>query len=208
MAQTLAKTGRRLSGEKRREHLLDVAAQILLEHGFEALTMEAVKERAGVSRGLAYVHFANADELAFALYDREVSELDRRIATTRELHGNFEDRVRAAMRIYFDLAAERGGVMALLQLKLTGRFSQPNVQEQLARRFKFWADEIERELEVPASVAAALARAAVAGAEQFAAAWRAKKVSRAQAEAMAVGFVLGGVRGALADLERSGRKAS
>src|SRR5678816_4353021 len=102
MAQILAKTGRRLPAEQRREHLLDVAAAILLEHGYEALTMEAVKERAGVSRGLTYVHFANADELAFALYEREVAALDRRIAEVAAETTSFEDRVRGAMHAYLE----------------------------------------------------------------------------------------------------------
>ena len=198
MTQILAKTGRRLPAEKRREHLLDVAAQILLEQGFEALSMEAVKERAGVSRGLAYVHFANADELAFALYEREVGELDDRIAAVKRMGGTFEERVRAAMKIYLDFAAERGGLLALLQMKLTGRWSQPSAQAALGRRFQFWSDEIEREAGVPASVAGALARASVAAVEAFAAAWRMKKLGRREAEAMAVAFALGGVRDAVA----------
>jgi AcrR family transcriptional regulator len=198
MTQILAKTGRRLPAEKRREHLLDVAAALLLEEGFEAVTMEAVKDRAGVSRGLAYVHFANAEELAFALYEREVNELDRRITGVRGMTGSFEDRVRAAMTIYLDFAAERGGLMALLQVKLTGRWSQPSAQEALGRRFGFWSEEIERELGLPANVAGALARAAVAAVEAFAAAWRMKKLGRKEAEAMAIAFALGGLRDAVA----------
>ncbi len=139
MAQILAKTGRRLPASARRDHLLDVAAAVLLEGGFEALTMEAVKERAGVSRGLAYVHFANADELAFALYEREVAELDRRIAEVKKVEGTFEDRVRLAMKIYFDFAKERGGVLSILQIKLTGRWSYTKALEMLDRRFKLWS---------------------------------------------------------------------
>src|SRR5262245_57359956 len=111
MAQILAKTGRRLPAEKRREHLLDVAADILLERGFEELTMEAVKERAGVSRKLAYVHFANAEKLAFALYERKVNELDRRIADVKQISEAFENRVRAALKTYLNFAAERSKLM-------------------------------------------------------------------------------------------------
>ncbi len=198
MSQILAKTGRRLPAEKRREHLLDVAAEILLEKGFDALNMESVKERAGVSRGLAYVHFANAEELAFALYEREVNELDRRITEVKDVSGGFEERVRAAMKIYLDFAAERGGLMATLQNNLTGRWSQPSAQEALARRFRFWSDEIERELGLPASVAGALARASVAAVEAFVAAWRLKKLKRSEVEAMAIAFALGGLRDAVA----------
>jgi AcrR family transcriptional regulator len=204
MAQILAKTGRRLPADRRREHLLDVAAQILVEEGFDAFSMEAVKARAGVSRGLAYVHFANADELAFALYEREVKELDRRIVELGHTGGTFEERVTAAIKTYLDFAAERGGLLALLQVKLSGRWSQPSVREALARRFGFWSDEIEREFGVPASVAGALARATLTGVEAFAAAWRMKKLKRQDAERMAVAFAIGGVGAAAAARARAG----
>lgn len=203
MAQNLAKSGKRLPAEQRREHLLDVAAEILLEQGFDALNMEAVKERAGVSRGLAYVHFANADDLAFALYEREVTELDRRITAVKGIGGSIEERVRAAMKIYLDFAAERGGLMAVLQNKLTGRWSQPSVQQALGRRFEFWSDELERELGLPPHVAGALARASVAAVEAFVAAWRMKKLKRSEVESMAIAFALGGLREAVAARARS-----
>ena len=159
--------------------------------------MESVKERAGVSRGLAYIHFANAEELAFALYEREAAELDRRIAEAATQTGGFEDRVRAAMRAYLDFAGERGGLMALLQQKLVGRWTKPSALQSLSRRFDFWAKAIEKEAGVSEAVAGALARAAVASVEAFAMAWRMKKLSRRDAEDMSVAFALAGVRAAV-----------
>jgi AcrR family transcriptional regulator len=195
MAQISAKSGRRLSVEQRREHLLDVAADVLREDGTAAFSMEAVKERAGVSRGLVYVYFQNADELAFALYEREVAELDRRIGEVRGVKG-FEERVRAAMKTYLDFAGERGGVLAMLQVKLSGRWAEPSVQRALGERFRFWSEEIERETGVPSHIADALARASVSAVEAFAAAWRAKRLRRREAEEMGVAFALAGVRAA------------
>jgi AcrR family transcriptional regulator len=185
---------RRLTSTLRREHLLDVAADILREQGFAALTMEAVTKRAQVSRGLAYLHFANAEQLALALYEREVTELDHRIAALPAAD-SFEARVRVATKTYLDFAAERGGLLATLQHELTGRFSDAGVLRKLSGRFRFWSDVIVRELGVSANVAAPLARAAVASIEAFAIAWRSKKLTRAEAERMAVAFVLGGIGG-------------
>lgn len=202
MAQPQAKKGRRLTSDARREHLLDLAAAILLEHGFEAVTMEAVKERGKISRGLAYTHFANADDLLFALYEREVSELDRRIATAGVAAGSFEERVRAAIRTYFDFVAERGGLLAELQIKLTGRWLKPSAQQRLTRLFGFWSDEIESEFGVSADAAGALAVAALAASEALAAAWRAKKLTRRDAETLSIAFALGGLRGAIAERKK------
>jgi AcrR family transcriptional regulator len=44
---------------KRREDLLDAAVQLILSGGVEAVSMEMVADRAGVSRPLVYKHFAS-----------------------------------------------------------------------------------------------------------------------------------------------------
>jgi AcrR family transcriptional regulator len=52
-----------------RESLLSAARAILEEHGFEALTMAAVADRAGVTRRAVYLHFATRAELVGGLFD-------------------------------------------------------------------------------------------------------------------------------------------
>ncbi|MBX6354535.1 MAG: TetR/AcrR family transcriptional regulator [Micromonosporaceae bacterium] len=52
-----------------RAALLDAARHILEQEGFEALTMTAVADRAGVTRRAAYMHFATRGELVAALFD-------------------------------------------------------------------------------------------------------------------------------------------
>lgn len=62
-------------GRRTRAALLGGARALLEEGGFEALTMAAVAERAGVSRRAVYLHFASRAELAIALFDH-VSETE------------------------------------------------------------------------------------------------------------------------------------
>lgn len=52
-----------------RAALLAAARSLLEEDGFEALTMAAVAERAGVTRRAVYLHFASRTELVAALFD-------------------------------------------------------------------------------------------------------------------------------------------
>jgi AcrR family transcriptional regulator len=52
-----------------RAALLSAAQAILQEQGFEALTMTAVADRAGVTRRAVYMHFASRAELVAALFD-------------------------------------------------------------------------------------------------------------------------------------------
>jgi AcrR family transcriptional regulator len=194
--QALAKKAKRLTSEARREHLLDVAAELMGERGFESLTIEAIRERAGISRGLAYTHFDDVDDLIFALYEREVAELDRHVEAAIGSAVSFDDKVRAGTRAYFDFVEQRGNLFATLQLKLTDRWFKPSQQQRIAKLFGFWTEALQREYRVTPGISAALARAAITASEMFAAAWRGRLLARAPAEAMAVEFVLGGIRAA------------
>lgn len=52
-----------------REALLSATRAILEQDGFEALTMAAVADRAGVTRRAVYLHYASRAELVDALFD-------------------------------------------------------------------------------------------------------------------------------------------
>lgn len=56
-----------------RAALLTAAQAILQERGFEALTMTAVADRAGVTRRAVYMHFASRADLVAALFDHVAS---------------------------------------------------------------------------------------------------------------------------------------
>ncbi len=76
-----------------RTKLLDAAAQVLLEQGAQALTLDAVAKRAGVSKGGLLYHFASKHALTAALVDRTVQQFDRALAEAGDEPG-------AATRIY------------------------------------------------------------------------------------------------------------
>ncbi len=80
-------------GEQTRSAIIDAALGLFEEVGFEATTMRAVAQRAGVSVGNAYYYFDSKDGLIQGFYDRAaerhlaasaerlegVTELDRRM---------------------------------------------------------------------------------------------------------------------------------
>ena len=101
----------RLSKDDRREQLLDVAADMAVERGVAALTMEGLAERAGVSKALPYQHFDNAGAVLIALYAREIGLLGRRVYEAVDGIADPEARVGAAIHAYFDVVAERGRVL-------------------------------------------------------------------------------------------------
>ena len=61
----------RLTGPQRREQILDVTKAMAGEHGFHAISIDAVARRAGVSRPVVYGHFENMAGLLRALVERE-----------------------------------------------------------------------------------------------------------------------------------------
>jgi AcrR family transcriptional regulator len=61
----------RLAPEIRREQLLDAALDVLTDGGFDAVTVEAVARRAGVTRPVVYDMFGDLNGLMVALIDRE-----------------------------------------------------------------------------------------------------------------------------------------
>ncbi len=64
------RTPRLPAGERRRQ-LLDAALEILADEGFDAVNVESVARRAGVTRPVVYDQFGDLDGLLVALVDRE-----------------------------------------------------------------------------------------------------------------------------------------
>src|SRR5438105_7117081 len=92
----------RLPRADRRDGLLDAAAELVAAGDVEAVSMEAVAERAGVSRPLVYKHFANRNELLAAVYQRESAllhtELTADVSAAETLEETFRALIHGALR--------------------------------------------------------------------------------------------------------------
>lgn len=104
----------RLPAERRRAQLLDVAATMLVSGGVDAVTMEGVAARAGVSKALGYRYFENATELLLALADREMEAVAARVRVAMDGATSFEESVRTSLAAWFDVLAERGTTIVVL----------------------------------------------------------------------------------------------
>jgi AcrR family transcriptional regulator len=71
----VAPARRRLKPEVRRQRLLEAAASVFAERGYEAARIEQIAEAAGVSAGLLYRHFAGKRDL----YAELVHQADREL---------------------------------------------------------------------------------------------------------------------------------
>lgn len=71
--------GTRVPRAQRRRQLLDHALELLAEDGFDALSVEAIARRAGISRVVVYRSFGNLQGLVLALLRREEGQVRREL---------------------------------------------------------------------------------------------------------------------------------
>lgn len=71
-----------MSAGARREQVLDVAGAIVVEDGFQAVSIQAVARRAGVTRPIVYEHFGNLQGLLEAVVDREMARALQQVSAT------------------------------------------------------------------------------------------------------------------------------
>ncbi|GAA0377038.1 TetR/AcrR family transcriptional regulator [Microbispora corallina] len=68
----------------RRDELLDAAECLLQDQGVQALTLSAVAERAGVSKGGLLYHFSSKDALIKGMVERLIAEFDALVEAQHE----------------------------------------------------------------------------------------------------------------------------
>jgi AcrR family transcriptional regulator len=121
----------RLGRAERRDAILEAAEVLVAAGDVEAVTMETVAERAGVSRPLVYKHFPNRRELLAALYEREAALLHAELAAEVEAAGTVEEMFRALIRGALRAQASRGATLAAL--RSVGLRSHASREEQRRR---------------------------------------------------------------------------
>jgi len=84
----VAPNRKRADGEASRERILDAAARIAGERGYQGTSISAVSERSGLPASSIYWHFSNKDELIAAVIDRSyrqwIDALNRPVLTPED----------------------------------------------------------------------------------------------------------------------------
>lgn len=186
----------RMPAAARRAHLLQAAARIILKEGFEALTMESLAAHAGVSKGLGYAYFENAEEVALALFDQEIASMYRKVGDAMDAEAPFEERVRASISTYLDVVVERGRLIAILQNRLSGRRLRKSVRARLGPFFELWTRHIRTALKPSRADAEILTTMVLSLSDSVGRSVGAGRASRHAAEELAIAFVIAGLTGA------------
>ncbi|WP_321872593.1 TetR/AcrR family transcriptional regulator [Burkholderia ubonensis] len=143
---------RKKAPEQVRSQLLAAASDLATRHGVQALTLDAVAERAGVTKGALQYHFANKQGLLDALFEQTVArfsgQVAERIAADPEPAG-------AASRAYMHTMLDQKNPAAstdVLRVLVASMVSEPEARE----RWSAPISELSRPDPVPLEQAAAL----------------------------------------------------
>ncbi|MBJ7520856.1 MAG: TetR/AcrR family transcriptional regulator [Solirubrobacteraceae bacterium] len=97
-------TRQRMTAVERRDQLLDVTRDLVVEQGFGAVSMEAVARRAGITRPVVYGHFPELGVLLDAMLEREstraLSQLAEVLPQPDAAAGTLRERLGNAMEAY------------------------------------------------------------------------------------------------------------
>jgi AcrR family transcriptional regulator len=114
-----------MAPSERREQLLDAALRVIVEQGYEGVSIEAIARAAGVTRPVIYDHFANLGGMLKALIQREERiALDQlaQVLPGPELAGSAEPvaLLGSGVRRFLDAVASRPPTWRIILLPLDG----------------------------------------------------------------------------------------
>ena len=184
------------AGPSRRERLLDVAAQIVAAGHADAVTMDTVASRAGVSRALVYKHFANRQELLAALYERESSLLHRQLSAAVQESDCLAGMLRALVEGALAAQAARSATFVALAAEGGRPAGQRERQRRRdARTLRYFTDRAAAELAIDRELAEPAMRMALGGIASVLEAWRRRPTEEnaRSLSAMYVAMVIGGL---------------
>jgi AcrR family transcriptional regulator len=143
----------RMAPEKRREQLIDAALSVIVEQGYEGVSIESIARVAGVTRPVIYDHFSNLGRLLQALIEREeayaLAQLEDVVPSAPQATGDPPVMFAAGVRRFLDAVVSRPNTWRIILLPPEGtpaivrEHVETNRARLLARLIEFvrWAVE-------------------------------------------------------------------
>lgn len=151
--QNTPKPRQRLSGEERRDTILDAARALIREQGIEKLTMDRVAARCGINKALPYRHFKNKDDLILTLFKNGETEVSDAVAIA--MHGitDYEAATRALVFGWLGVVKEGRSLPSLWQARSNDGAIEALREERVTQILGFVTDLIRSSYDIDAKQA-------------------------------------------------------
>jgi AcrR family transcriptional regulator len=114
-----AEPRRRISGDERRESILQLTSRAFAERGYDGVRTAELAESAGVSEALIYQHFRTKAELYRAAVERSADLLQERLVRAAAPGPPLEERLERGIAAFFGFVSEPGNAWTVLTLNVS-----------------------------------------------------------------------------------------
>lgn len=140
-----------------KDRILNAAEALVIRHGFNATTLEAILGEAGASKGAFFHHFASKEALGNALVERyanaDAAVLERFMGEAEALSDDPADQIVSFVRLYeeaaHDIANYQPGCLFVSFIYERGPGS-PRDDDLILESIELWRDRILEKLELAA----------------------------------------------------------
>lgn len=186
----------RLRADERREHLLDVTRQLVVEQGPATITIGTVADRADVTRALVYKHFDNKHDLLLEVYRREAKRLDKQIRRiVEDAPPGLEPKLRAFIAAAIDATDEHAPFFTPLRDARTDPSVRRDRRGWDSRSVTYFSDLAVAEYDIDPAAARATVALLLAGVPAVLSRARNRVDDRAAIEAVYVDAFIGAITG-------------
>ena len=126
-----------------RDRVLDAAEAVILESGGRNFTLDAVAERAGISKGGLVYSFATKDKLVYAALEREVARFQE--AVGRRLVGRPTGPVELVLAHIEEALEEDDASTQMAAFLMTALVHAPDMLEPVRRYYRALLDPLRSE---------------------------------------------------------------
>ena len=125
-----------------RQRLLEAAEKVTLREGVSKMTLDAVCEEAGMSKGGLFYHFSGKDDLISGMVSRLVERFERDIEAN--LAGEGAGRwVGAYAEAASPLSGDKERELSVTAALMAAMANDPELAEPLRERYAFWQAQME-----------------------------------------------------------------
>jgi len=119
---------------QRRRQILAAAMELFSHSGYHGVTVDAIAQQAGISKGNLYWHFKSKQEIFQLLFDHVVEELFTPVVKTMESDMLPREKLRALAQNCLDSAeADPKAVHLMWQIA-----TQPELKDLLSSEYQLW----------------------------------------------------------------------